>query len=185
MSLQRLMKSHKLLKYLERHCCQRNRALNTYFWKQLCYKHLVRLSKMFKTRHRCRCKMLFIGLLMSKGAELTVIHALTFGKLGDILRSVKGASVYITEPALPVLMWSCAVAEPSRKKQTSMTSDEKGPRMGAEGTHLFRYVCNSEEIPLQDLVKIHKSSRVIGCLVVMNTSSQSLLTGNFFFTSLG
>lgn len=47
-------------------------------------------------------------------------------------RGYSSASVYITEPALPVLMWSCALAEPSRKKQTSMTSDEKGAKDGAK-----------------------------------------------------
>lgn len=44
-------------------------------------------------------------------------------------RSYSSASVYITEPGLPVLMWLCASAEPSRKKQTSVTSDERRPRM--------------------------------------------------------
>lgn len=61
------------------------------------------------------------------------IPAFRFSELrGDFTqhcRSCSSASVYITEPLLPVLMWSCASAELSRKKQTSLTSDEKGLRM--------------------------------------------------------
>lgn len=59
-------------------------------------------------------------------------------------RSYSSASVYITEPALPVLMWSCASAELSRKKRTSVTSHEKGPRMEARRalTHSDLFVQN-------------------------------------------
>ncbi len=49
---------------------------------------------------------------MTKGTERTVIPALTIRGVGGYFmqrqRSYSSASVYITEPALPVLMWSCA-----------------------------------------------------------------------------
>lgn len=86
---------------------------------------------------------------------------LTFGEMRDISDSVQrnysAASVYTNQPALPVLMWSCAKAELSRKKQTSMTSDEKkGPGWSREELLLSPIsLFKTEKIPPSHLVFIH------------------------------
>lgn len=133
-----LLHSHKLYSFkfkdLELLSCQKKTALNTSVWKCFCTELLVWRSELFETRSRCRfCKKheLYRRRIYVKRNGVLSYSCATIWLVGGYFmqrqRSYSSARVYTTEPVLPVLMWSCALAELSRK-QTSMTSDEKRPR---------------------------------------------------------
>lgn len=100
--------------------------------EMLCNKRLVWLFEPFETRSRRTLQyeeILNEDNLRQRAALSMCSHLCEVG--GDFTQShssYSAASVYITELALPVLMWSCALTELSRKNQTSITPDEKGLR---------------------------------------------------------
>lgn len=64
-------------------------------------------------------------------------------------RSYSAASVYITEPAQPVLMWSCASAELSRKIQTSEEAESR--REPRRALPVFQVAVQQQGDPRSDL----------------------------------
>lgn len=103
------------LKDLKPMTCQEKRGSLHLCLGTLCNKHLVWWSEPSEPRSRCSIRSTGLYRRKSLCQKGTGAHCYSWahiwlvgGYFMQLQRSYSSASVYITEPALPVLMWSCA-----------------------------------------------------------------------------